>query len=329
VARYTLRVRHDELEGDDMRNVHGTIHYLAVLSVLLVLHHCSDGPKKAELSPEEVEQICVYVVSCQHAAYPASTATVSECVSDLTWIGKVEYGAVDYSDMVSCWVDAGTDCDALWRCGNEGHAPEACDPAAFEDRCDGTMMVMCYEGAVVYFDCARYDSLYGDAVCRIDSTSGALECGGGIPCTEETYTCDGDVLEMCMDGELWRFDCRLSAALCEDIMPGVGYCVGTGPECGTEYTVSCDGSTIVRCLGGREARFDCATRLGSEFTCVMTAPDEADCGPRYDDCDGETHVDTCSGTSIDYCRWGHPDSVDCTRFDYASCEEGTGSAFCL
>jgi hypothetical protein len=298
--------------------------FLALAALTLV--HCSSKPKKARLTPEEVEQICVYVVSCTHEGNPDSEATVSECVNDLMWIG-LEAQTIDHSDIVSCMVDAGSDCERLWRCGNEGHSLESCDPATFTDRCDGTMMVLCSEGTVVYYDCSRFDALYGDATCEVDADSGDLDCVGSVTCEGFTSVCQGDVVEMCIDGEFMRLDCSLVGADCRQLMPGYDSCIGRGDACTGESTW-CEGTSVMRCLGGHEAAFDCARRLGSEFTCIVDTDGEADCGPAGTQCDGETHVDTCSGTSISYCRWGFSDSVDCTLLDYSACTEGTSSAFC-
>lgn len=298
------------------------------LGLALVLQHCSDGPSKAQLSPEEVEQICVYIVSCQHEYNPASTETVSACVSELMWLGMAEYGTSGYDETISCMVDAALDCEELWRCGNEGHAPETCDPATFEDRCEGSMMVQCGEGTIVYFDCAHLDPLYGDAICHLESSTGELDCVSGVTCEGSYSSCDGNVLEMCIEGDFWRMDCRLLGASCETVPPGFDTCVGRGKSCTDDGSAWCEGTTVVRCMGGREARFNCSVELGSEFTCIESEPGEFECGPSATDCDGETHADTCDGNSIDYCRWGHTDSVSCTSHGYASCAEGTSSAFC-
>ena len=83
----------------------------------------------------------------------------------------------------------------------------------------------------------------------------------------------------------------------------------------------------MRCMGGHEAHMDCAAQLGVEFTC-RDVDGEAACVPRGTDCDGETHVDTCSGATLEYCRWGVLDHANCTLMGYTACTEGTGSAYC-
>jgi len=294
----------------------------------LLLQHCSDGPEKAKLTPEQVEEVCIHIVSCQHADNPASTERVSECVNDLMWMGMAEMGVVDYGDVIGCIKDAGSDCEALWRCSNEGHPPEACDVSTYDDHCEGRMQVACSEGTITYFDCSRLDGLYAGATCVEDPDTGEPDCEGTATCDSSHPTnCTGSTLELCIDGELMRMDCSLIGARCTQVMPGVDYCVGRGEACTTEDTAWCEGTSVVRCLGGHEAHMDCAAQLGVEFTCFASDGD-AECGPRGTQCDGETHIDTCSGATIEYCRWGLLDNANCTLMGYSTCTEGTDSAFC-
>jgi len=298
---------------------------LAALAVFAA--GCADKPSKARLTPEEVEQICVYRVSCSHEMFSTSSETVSECVSDLMWLGVADYS---YDDVISCMMDAGSDCDALFRCGNEGHPPETCDPLTYEDRCDGSVIVRCAGGLTNYLDCHRLDVIYGDTTCVIDPDTGAPDCASTRTCgTETTTACDGNVLELCAGGNFMRIDCGLAGASCRQYSPGFYYCIGDGDGCtAAEGSAWCEGTAIVRCLGGREGSFDCAFRLGSEFTCVPDGTDDAECAPASTACDGETSTDTCDGTAIEYCRWGRADTVDCASLGYAECVEVAPAAFC-
>jgi hypothetical protein len=298
---------------------------MAVFAVL-ALQHCSDEPRKATLSPEEVEQICVHMVSCAHADNPDSTYSVSECIGELMWIDAAELGVIEVGDIVRCLTSAGSDCEQMWRCTNEGHAPEACDTSTYTDHCEGDMQLECSDGFIHYFDCSRYDGLYGDATCS--EADGDPECVGTRTCDPSMLTsCRGTVLQVCIDGIQMNIDCALSGARCGEVMPDVYYCIGRGPDCTDEGAAWCEGSSVVRCMGQKEATMDCADVLGPDFTCVDGA-DGPECGPRATACDPETHVDTCSGTSISYCRWGSQDTVDCTRLDYSACTEATEAAFC-
>jgi hypothetical protein len=309
-----------------------TCTFLAFAAVLLAsipaVGSCSGGSKKAKLTAEEVEQICVAIVSCDHAGGTGSSATVSSCVNDLMWLDTTDVSVIRMSDVIDCIVRAGSDCDALWRCSNEGHGFEACDDSTYTSHCEGTMQVECYDGAVHYNDCSRLDPLYGDAICVEDG--GYLDCASARTCDPASSppVCHGNTLEMCVDGTVMMVDCTLTGASCGELMPGLDYCIGRGAACTEEGSTTCEGTTVVRCLGGREARFDCASRLGSEFTCFQDVDGDASCAARGTQCDPEANADSCDATSVDYCRWGYLDSVDCTALGYATCAEEAGAAWC-
>lgn len=295
----------------------------------LLLQHCSESTKKREtFTVPELEAMCVHMVSCEMGMDSDDFASVSGCMNGMMWMGLMELGYVDYDDIVSCLINAGSDCDRIFSCLNEGHPMQSCDESTYEAHCEGDMEVQCNDGWIDYFDCSRLDVIYGDTICTIDPDYGGPECESSRECGEFSTNCVGNTLEVCIDGEYMRMDCRIMGARCREYM-GMDYCVGTGPSCSEEFEQHCDGSSIVMCMGGKEARFDCADELGSDFTCFLD-PDygEAECGPRGRECDGEDHEDRCEGTEIVYCRYGFIDKVDCSLLGYSACEQIDDSAFC-
>jgi hypothetical protein len=299
-------------------------------ALALVALQCSESEKKlVSLTPDEIEQVCVNVTSCTLASEPGSSGSVSDCIGGMMWMGMSDSGYVDVSDMISCVEDAGSDCAELELCYNEGRPLQACDAASYESHCEGTMMVTCEEGMIRYFDCTRLDPIYGDTICTAGSEEG-VECVSGRTCegTGMQTACDGEVLELCMEGDFMRLDCRLVGAHCRLYMPGIYYCIGTGAACDDADATWCSGTNLVRCLGGKEARFDCAEELGPDFTCFQAEGEEADCGPAGTECDAEQYVDHCDGNQLVYCRFGTVDRVDCTLLGYAACVPTEATAYC-
>ena len=303
-------------------------HWIAIAAPALFATACSDGSGGGRrLSPDEVEELCVRMVSCNHEMHAGSTATVSACIDGMMWQGvAATYG---YNDAIDCMVAAGSDCDALFQCSNEGHAAASCDAATYAEHCEGSMRVGCSEGTISYFDCHGLDVIYGDATCRLDPGDGSVDCATTRTCGAGlTTTCDGNALELCTDGDFMRVDCGLVGASCRLYTAGIFYCIGTGGGCSGEEAW-CDGTSVVRCLGGREGIFDCAARLGADFTCAVDSTSgDSDCAPASTTCVGETNADTCTGTTIEYCRWGRDDTADCAALGFARCVQVGNAAFC-
>ena len=298
-------------------------------ALALVAARCSESEKKlVSLTPDEIEEVCVNVTSCTLEAEPDTSGSVSDCVGGMMWMGMSDSGMYDVSDMMSCIKEAGSDCARLELCYNEGRTLQVCDMATYENHCEGAMMVKCEEGMVRYFDCTRLDPLYGDTICTAEGESG-VECIGGRDCGEAMATeCDGEVLEMCIEGDFMRLDCRFVGARCRLYMPGLYYCVGTGADCDDTDATWCNGTNLVRCLGGKEARFDCAGELGTDFTCFQAEGQEAECGPAGTECDVDEYVDHCDGSSLVYCRFGTVDRVDCASLGFVTCVPTEATAYC-
>jgi len=71
-------------------------------------------------------------------------------------------------------------------------------------RCDGSVLVSCWDGQEARFDCA----LIG-ADCFPTVATGSFNCALGNQCDAATFssTCDGNTLHYCNDGKLAALDC--------------------------------------------------------------------------------------------------------------------------
>jgi hypothetical protein len=303
----------------------------ASLALALTLAFCSKSTRSwTILTPEEAENVCVNMVSCEHQTDPDSTATVSSCTGGMMFLGLADSMAYDVGDTYDCVKDAGRDCERLFECINEGRPLQPCDASTYENHCEGDLQVACTDGLVHFFDCSRLDVIYGNATCRIDPDSQQPDCVSATTCSGTSFHCDGNVLEMCMEDEFIRADCSLLGARCDTYMGLMDTCIGTGAGCNSETDQPhCSGTSIVNCLANKEARFDCEAELGSEFTCVQAPDDEPECGFKAVECDPETHVDRCEVNNLVYCRFGAVDSVDCVLLGYTRCESGEMGAYCL
>ena len=65
------------------------------------------------LSPEEVQDVCVNLVSGQHQELPSAPQSLSKRLDSLGMMGLADLGGLGASDIASCLKSAGTDCDAL------------------------------------------------------------------------------------------------------------------------------------------------------------------------------------------------------------------------
>jgi len=148
----------------------------------------------------------------------------------------------------------------------------------------------------------------------------------GPACTEESTTCDGNVLEVCDGEDFVRTDCPYLGAVCGQYAPNVQYCIGTGADCANEGSIICNGTRIVRCLGGKEAVMDCAQLLGSEYTCAAVE-DSVGCGPKATACN-QDYTDHCDGSQVVYCRAGNLVRADCAGYGYQSCAQGEAGPYC-
>jgi hypothetical protein len=288
---------------------------------------CAGGCSKSTggISPQEAEDLCVNIVSCEQGA--GSGDRMTDCVGSLAYANEIDQVGFPMGEMVDCLRDAGRDCGKIKLCTNEGHPAQSCDAVSYQNHCEGDLQVTCSGGEVKYFDCSKLDFLYGDTQCVVDPVYDNPECVGPS-CTEESLTCNGNTLEICSDGNFVRMDCGLMGAECGQLAPGVQYCIGTGPDCTDEGVRHCDGSRIVTCMGGKEAAADCAELIGHDFTCGIP-PDESEvgCVPSATLCNND-YTDHCDGNVIVYCRAGSLDRADCTSYGYTSCVQGESGPYC-
>ena len=119
----------------------------ASLALTLFLAFCSKSTRSwTVLTPEEAEDVCVNMVSCEHQTDPGSSASVSECVGSTMFAGMAESMNYEVGDIYDCIQDAGKDCEQIFECINEGRPLQPCDSATYENHCEGDMQVFVVHG---------------------------------------------------------------------------------------------------------------------------------------------------------------------------------------
>jgi hypothetical protein len=210
-----------------------------------------------------------------------------------------------------------------------------CDPATYEEHCDGSIGVVCQplaEGGVVQStDCSLLtpdDSLpqpmtcylaHGRwAECQLPGFDGVQgQCMGQMAVNQ--FELEGFHTEDCSHYE---------DAHCEVGELGAR-CIGDGPACsGGDQVLRCDGDVEVWCLGRHEARRDCGQY--GPWTC--TRRDEYDpfaCAATHHDCGATSLSFACEGASVAYCDSGVPRRMDCRALGFTGCSVVDGAARCI
>jgi len=185
--------------------------------------------------------------------------------------------------------DGGADTGVAESDGGPPAGPP-CDPATFENHCEGTTSVVCNAGHELRATCSPPNGICaGHGVCVA-----AVGCDAALPpCTEDGLQrifCDGDYLTYgyCPPDTM----CRPST------IPGLRSECATTITCGghDRGDLWCDGDSVLRCDADGAHRFPCgpdrvcrtSTVLGDFATCE--ASDAVACNP-------DSFVDSCTDPS--------------------------------
>jgi len=302
---------------------------LALACLLLQAPGCKDNTM-LNIPNDEIEQICANVISCGPSwGEEADPSAMTTCVDSMTWYQLEMLGYVLIDEHFECYRSAGSDCDALMRCGNGGHGVESCDDATFEKQCEGNRVVDCIEGKKRYIDCSEYGHYLVNPICSVDEADGAVGCVGE-PCSGTSSRCSSNTVAGCEGGSSFQLHCSLFEMICEELPSGGATCRGTGPVCAEDIFVSrCDGDQVIYCAGGREVGMDCGLTLGPDYTCLADPVEgTAGCVPAREECNIYDHIDTCDGPFLVFCRSGRLDRIDCRELGYGGCVGEAGAAFC-
>jgi len=226
-------------------------------------------------------------------------------------------GLQKYVDRLFGCMESANNCDKVLACsGYDAKSP--CNPADFEDKCEGNKRIRCGELAdgrafKETYDCAAEEPY--NKKCQVE-TDGDVVCGAGDCDGSKDEWCEGTVMLKCEDGALDKSDCADFGLKC--IATADGAMCGTGETCtGKE---SCDGATYVSCEdGNEELPVDCSW-FGSDYTCVQASKDNAACAvpDSKEECTNEKPV--CVGSKARICFGGQWMEFDCAAFGGATCE---------
>lgn len=195
-----------------------------------------------------------------------------------------------------------TTCDALDACAHVRQPLTS--QISF---CDGNDVIGIAKGKLT----ARVHCKQFGEQC-FDTDIGAV-CSQGPCASGETYVCDGDVAEACVQGYKARTRCGRGRT-CGARADGILDCIGAGPSC--SGPPSCSGTVAHNCvmppgaMQGTDAQTDCAA-FGL-ICAVSNAGSAAVCVPRKDGCNPETDKAYCKGTSINICVAGNWWSTPCS-----------------
>jgi hypothetical protein len=166
--------------------------------------------------------------------------------------------------VVGCSSRTFSDCEALGLvCSENEYSAECgvdtCDPAGFEPRCDGELMVYCDStGALI----ERHCSSQYDLKCGTNS-EGELDCiGRGEDCPDGYQSrCEGTEMARCRGGKMSRADCAklIPNTTCHDLDDNFwGLICIPKKECPSDFTEeACENGVITFCFMGEIATIDC------------------------------------------------------------------------
>jgi hypothetical protein len=220
---------------------------------------------------------------------------------------------------VDCIAKAGSDCDAVASCLNDGKGAQPCKQSS---GCDGSVILSCRadDGATANqtrFDCASFGEICtaGQENACVDGT-----------CTGQYERCDGNVSEICEGGVLTRTDCSAQNATCSTT--GLLPCVSNAPACtpvgdSAHFDgLRCEGTTLITCAGHEQPR-DCAQfGLGCfAFTEGNVSLARCQAGSQ---CDPFATAAACNGTMLTFCNDGLTTTIDCAALGFATCSADNG-----
>ena len=313
-----------------------------LLLVGLLVPACSgDGNSSGDL-----KSACASLLACTEAFDSVSTCVeTTEALGDfdlaghsylLTTMGNHQLALLQNAACIS---EAGTDCQEVLACLNDGAAVEDCTQInTFGSRvCDGDKLVGCtdigrnHQWIETTVDCAAL----GLTCIEIDfdGLGGFLPtCGQGMADSTAdglSVECDGDVAQIQMRDGMVEFDCGFYSSTCVAgdflLYEGLAFCEGKGADCDSDvFADQCDGDTHVWCQAGAEGGMSC-DQLGQ--TCTSAGGTVA-CG--YEACTPLTYEDNCSDGVITYCAADGEVELDCKAHGFTGCEPyGSRGARCF
>ncbi len=229
--------------------------------------------------------------------------------------------------------------------GAEPPIETPCDEASFVNYCDDDgVLVACVDSVIVKDDCGTsgvcVPSLDTGAMCIYTNCKGA-KCAQE-ECDSATFTprCDGDVLETCENGLVWREDCSaIEFGVCVD---GSSRCHATGAlvegtPCDDSFSTFCDNEFIWSCEDGAVKRIDCSVHganffCGEEegmFACLDAVTDCKGAKCLELECDEVTYAPQCQENLLTKCVNGHIVGKDCTEQDLVCGEGANGGPSCV
>jgi hypothetical protein len=252
-----------------------------------------------------------------------SVPSVSSCTSVVSSVNDPALqrinGVQDVSaSQVKCVADAGSNCNNVRKCLNDGTPPSPCNGTG-AIQCMGNTLIRCSDLGNGTFGTASYDCTINGEMCVAASNN--LGCGIGT-CSRDGGTCMGDLLQNCSGGILSNLDCSHFYATC--VTTGFAHCRGKGPGCQQPNPLNafgdgirCDGNTLVVCLDGQEASYDCG-KIGT--SCFANANQSGNFGcSQGADCNPNNYTETCTGGTLTFCNDGKVDTYNCTAHGYSAC----------
>ena len=302
-------------------------HYLYMTLIILLStslnFSCNADSETDGLSMlEYAENYCPWRTTCNNSS-------LLDCyqyyvTNDDSWTVEYHLNKGLFQKRLTCLKDV-SNCEEYRSCVNFLQNTE-CDKD-YEPHCEGDKIVSCnYDfetgtGQIAALDCSlvdqtcvERDSLNGhnvacgtaDEVCSDDLEE---NCQGSL-----AFWCPGDYKEVPI-----VIDCAKYGYDCLD-----GGCIDQGnPSC-EEH--SCEGNLIHNCYNNRRITYDCHT-VSEDFVCSPTrfrdGMSQMSCELYIDDWECGKAEASCEGNIAKVCVAGKLISVDCAKYENATCNEGS------
>ncbi len=253
--------------------------------------------------------------------FARAVVLLDSCVSDdgyyrtQTYLrGKV--GGYSYQGgacFVACLASVTNGCPGLGACFGLSDQ----EPGDQCDTCVGNVGIVCGDVSSRW-DCGKYGGTCNAGRC--------IPAGGQV-CDEVSFrdSCDHEGRPLhCDDALQVGPSCASYGLACQQEQFNA-FCVGTGEACAPDdYSYfdvhyvgqSCNGARLKACVRGKLAELDCGL-FGPNFSC-QSSGGAFFCGLGAE-CDPETFVKRCEGTSSVVCNAGKLMRVDCAALGFQGC----------
>jgi hypothetical protein len=262
---------------------------------------------------DDIVAVCIRAASCLTTFGATIFFNVSTCATKLA----LGYASEPASARLVACRDA-LDCQSLVDCFGNSFISDTLLEGSYNwpGECQGTTIV---------YNEARFDCCSVGRTCVNEFMGDRAVCALG-PCATEEEQCQGDIVESCFDGVLYRFDCAPFGTTCGIDQWGQTNCsVGKGAPCSNNDPDVCNGSVATRCIGGRLATLDCATQSPEkecrEGYCVPPLVDGGGGGCLY----GNAY---CKGATMAVCVGDGWRNVDCRNLGFQTCAPLGNDARC-